>query len=240
MARVCGSRCVTAGPGGTARPHVRSARRQGRDRCRCDGAGARRRELAAARLGRRMGRDTHARGRERYAARGGELRLHRRLVRHFRDRFEGSRSSASRLTFGGRTVRGEAIVTRTGIEGGAVYALSAELREAIEQRARRRCTSRCGPISTSKELTATAVGAERQTVACRISCARPFSLSPGRDRIAAGGGQDIRHSARVAVAGRSCQPDQRRPDRTHRRRADRARDLDRGRDRALANSMPIS
>ena len=29
------------------------------------------------------------------------------------------------------SVRGEAVVTRTGIEGGAVYALSAELREAI-------------------------------------------------------------------------------------------------------------
>ena len=28
-------------------------------------------------------------------------------------------------------MRGEAIITRTGIEGGAVYALSAELREAI-------------------------------------------------------------------------------------------------------------
>ncbi len=35
------------------------------------------------------------------------------------------------LTFGSHTVRGEAIVTRTGIEGGAVYALSAELREAV-------------------------------------------------------------------------------------------------------------
>jgi len=36
------------------------------------------------------------------------------------------------LTFGAHSVRGEAIVTRTGIEGGAVYALSAELRGAID------------------------------------------------------------------------------------------------------------
>jgi predicted flavoprotein YhiN len=33
--------------------------------------------------------------------------------------------------FGGRTVRGEAVITATGLEGGAIYALSASLREAI-------------------------------------------------------------------------------------------------------------
>jgi uncharacterized flavoprotein (TIGR03862 family) len=49
----------------------------------------------------------------------------------FRDRFEGQPLKAVALTFGKHTVRGEAIVTRAGIEGGAVYALSAELREAI-------------------------------------------------------------------------------------------------------------
>jgi predicted flavoprotein YhiN len=35
------------------------------------------------------------------------------------------------LSFGPHSVRGEAIVTRNGVEGGAVYALSAELREAM-------------------------------------------------------------------------------------------------------------
>jgi uncharacterized flavoprotein (TIGR03862 family) len=49
----------------------------------------------------------------------------------FRDRFEGQPLKSIALTFGAHTVRGEAIVTRTGIEGGAIYALSAELREAI-------------------------------------------------------------------------------------------------------------
>ena len=49
----------------------------------------------------------------------------------FRDRFEGQPLKGMALTFGKNTVRGEAIVTRTGIEGGAIYALSAELREAI-------------------------------------------------------------------------------------------------------------
>jgi uncharacterized flavoprotein (TIGR03862 family) len=49
----------------------------------------------------------------------------------FRDRFEGQPLKGVALTFGAHTVRGEAIITRAGIEGGAIYALSAELREAI-------------------------------------------------------------------------------------------------------------
>jgi uncharacterized flavoprotein (TIGR03862 family) len=49
----------------------------------------------------------------------------------FRDRFEGHPLKGVALTFGAHSVRGEAIVIRAGIEGGAVYALSAELREAI-------------------------------------------------------------------------------------------------------------
>jgi hypothetical protein len=49
----------------------------------------------------------------------------------FRDRFEGSPLKGIALSFDGRSVRGEAVITRDGIEGGAVYALSADLREAI-------------------------------------------------------------------------------------------------------------
>lgn len=37
------------------------------------------------------------------------------------------------LSFGGTTVRGELMLTRSGIEGGGVYALSAALRDAIER-----------------------------------------------------------------------------------------------------------
>jgi uncharacterized flavoprotein (TIGR03862 family) len=49
----------------------------------------------------------------------------------FRDRFEGQPLKGVALTFGTHAVRGEAIITRSGIEGGAIYALSAELREAV-------------------------------------------------------------------------------------------------------------
>jgi uncharacterized flavoprotein (TIGR03862 family) len=49
----------------------------------------------------------------------------------FRDRFEGQPLKGVALTVGAHTVRGEAMITRSGIEGGAIYALSAELREAV-------------------------------------------------------------------------------------------------------------
>src|SRR5262249_3324309 len=49
----------------------------------------------------------------------------------FRDRFEGQPLKRIALSFGSLTVRGEAIVTRTGIEGGGIYALSGPLRETI-------------------------------------------------------------------------------------------------------------
>ncbi len=49
----------------------------------------------------------------------------------FRLRFEGTPLKRIALSFGGKRVRGEAVVTSAGIEGGAVYALSGPLREAI-------------------------------------------------------------------------------------------------------------
>ena len=49
----------------------------------------------------------------------------------FRERHEGSPLKGIALLFGERGVRGEAIITRDGIEGGLVYALAAELRDAV-------------------------------------------------------------------------------------------------------------
>ena len=49
----------------------------------------------------------------------------------FRTRFAGQPLKAA-FSFGGRTVRGEAVISTYGIEGGAIYALSAALRDAIE------------------------------------------------------------------------------------------------------------
>lgn len=49
----------------------------------------------------------------------------------FRERFQGYPLKRIALEWAGQRVRGEAVITATGIEGGAVYALSAPLREAI-------------------------------------------------------------------------------------------------------------
>ena len=49
---------------------------------------------------------------------------------HFK-RFAGQPLKRIAVSFGDQSMRGEAIVTETGIEGGAIYALSSRLREAI-------------------------------------------------------------------------------------------------------------
>jgi uncharacterized flavoprotein (TIGR03862 family) len=50
---------------------------------------------------------------------------------HFSSRFRGQPLKRIAVSFGGKTVRGEAMVTEIGLEGGAIYALSPLLREAI-------------------------------------------------------------------------------------------------------------
>jgi uncharacterized flavoprotein (TIGR03862 family) len=49
----------------------------------------------------------------------------------FRGRFEGHPLKRIELSFDGRAVRGEALITQTGLEGGGIYALSGALRDAI-------------------------------------------------------------------------------------------------------------
>ena len=50
---------------------------------------------------------------------------------HFRSRFAGRPLKRLALRFGPDTVRGEAMITERGLEGGVIYALSARLRDAI-------------------------------------------------------------------------------------------------------------
>lgn len=51
---------------------------------------------------------------------------------HVGSRFAGTPLKSIALSFGDRTLRGEAMVSETGIEGGAIYALSPDLRDAID------------------------------------------------------------------------------------------------------------
>jgi uncharacterized flavoprotein (TIGR03862 family) len=50
----------------------------------------------------------------------------------FQRRFEGAPLKRIALSFQGQTVRGEAVVTRIGLEGGGIYALSAAIRDALD------------------------------------------------------------------------------------------------------------
>ncbi|MCP1907659.1 putative flavoprotein (TIGR03862 family) [Bradyrhizobium elkanii] len=70
----------------------------------------------------------------------------------FRDRFEGQPLKGVALTIGSHTARGEAIVTRSGIEGGAIYALSAELRDAVLAKGTATLTVALRPDATRDEL----------------------------------------------------------------------------------------
>jgi uncharacterized flavoprotein (TIGR03862 family) len=54
---------------------------------------------------------------------------------HLKQRHAGEPLKRIALAFNGRVVRGEAMLTSTGIEGGAVYALSAEMRDSLDEQA---------------------------------------------------------------------------------------------------------
>lgn len=49
----------------------------------------------------------------------------------FRSRFEGQPLKGLKISFDGQVAHGEAVITRTGLEGGIIYSLSAPLRDAI-------------------------------------------------------------------------------------------------------------
>jgi uncharacterized flavoprotein (TIGR03862 family) len=70
----------------------------------------------------------------------------------FRERHAGSPLKRIALTFAGQIVRGEAVITAEGIEGGAVYALSAPLREAIAQHGQARPYIDLRPDLTVEDL----------------------------------------------------------------------------------------
>lgn len=55
---------------------------------------------------------------------------------HFRSRFEGEPLKRIAASFSGQTVRGEAVITRGGIEGGALYAIGRQVRDAILENGR--------------------------------------------------------------------------------------------------------
>jgi uncharacterized flavoprotein (TIGR03862 family) len=72
----------------------------------------------------------------------------------FRTRFEGQPLKGIALAFVGRSVRGEAVITSSGLEGGAVYAISAPLRDAVLQNGEATLHVALRPDSAASEIEA--------------------------------------------------------------------------------------
>ena len=77
---------------------------------------------------------------------------------HFCSRFAGTPIKPVSLSFAGQTVRGELMLTKTGIEGGAVYALSASLRDAIAAQGQAELQIDLRPDWTAEKLGQTLTG----------------------------------------------------------------------------------
>ena len=92
----------------------------------------------------------------------------------FRDRFAGQPLKAVGVRFGDRQVRGELMITSAGLEGGALYALSADLRRAIEAEGSATIEIDLKPSRTRDDLTA------------RLHATRPGESLANRLRKAAG------------------------------------------------------
>ncbi|MGU3536954.1 TIGR03862 family flavoprotein [Methylobacterium sp. A54F] len=107
----------------------------------------------------------------------------------FRERFAGEPLKRIALTAGARTVRGEALITRDGIEGGAVYALSRTLREAVAAEGAAQVTLDLRPDLTAAALAARlARGRPGESLATRLRKAAGLSpVASGLLREAAGG-----------------------------------------------------
>ena len=144
----------------------------------------------------------------------------------FRDRFEGQPLKGAALSFGAQTVRGEAVITRSGIEGGAIYALSADLREAILSAGQATLRIALRPDLTESNLT-TRLSAPRGKQSFSNWLRKAAQLSP----VGIGLLQEAAIASGVSLSSLSPQEarriDQRRADQTQRHRADRARDLHR-------------
>lgn len=95
----------------------------------------------------------------------------------FVERFAGQPLKRIALTAGGRTVRGEAMVDPSGLEGGAVYALSALLREAVAREGAALLSVDLRPDVTA-EFLAARLGASRKGESTANRLRKAAGLTP--------------------------------------------------------------
>ena len=95
----------------------------------------------------------------------------------FRERFAGQPLKGVALSFEGRTVRGEMMLTQDGIEGGAVYAMSASLRDAISVQGEATLSIALRPDMSPDELAAK-LGAPRGKQSLSNHLRKALHVSP--------------------------------------------------------------
>ena len=96
---------------------------------------------------------------------------------HLRDRFAGAPLKRIALTIGSEQVKGEAVLTETGLEGGAIYALSSPIRQAIAATGRAALWLDLRPDLTHDALL-TRLAARRPGASLSTSLQRHIGLSP--------------------------------------------------------------
>jgi hypothetical protein len=95
----------------------------------------------------------------------------------FGERFQGQPLKGVELQFGDGRIRGEAIITRAGLEGGAVYALSGALRDAIARQGKAVLHADLRPDMTEEQLE-TRLGAPRKKQSFSTFLRKAANLSP--------------------------------------------------------------
>ena len=95
----------------------------------------------------------------------------------FRERHAGHPLKGIALSFGGSVVRGEIMLTQTGIEGGPVYALSASLREEIRAQGSAVLFVALRPDMSTSELT-TRLSAPRGKSSLATHLRKKLNLTP--------------------------------------------------------------
>jgi uncharacterized flavoprotein (TIGR03862 family) len=117
---------------------------------------------------------------------------------HLRERFAGTPLKRIALTFGGRTVRGEAMITARGLEGGAVYALSAAIRDAVAADGAATVTLDLRPDMQAEEV-ARRVSAPRRGQSLSNHLRRQLALPPAAIALLREGAAAPEHAIKTLV-----------------------------------------
>jgi hypothetical protein len=118
----------------------------------------------------------------------------------FRSRFGGQPLKPVTLSFAGKTIQGEVMVTEKGIEGGAIYALSASLRNEIEKNGSAILTLDLRPGVSSTALVQR-LSAPRGTLSFSNFLRKKGGLSPAAVALTREiGGKDVQNISPSALA----------------------------------------